>query len=186
MRRVGRPGITSEHTLYAHSSKLRKLGAKRFDEPPPGDSYSFGELAGKSRRARRLTIHFSGATEVTYEYAKGRWLRSQDGEPFVAESGQRIGVDNVIIEEHDLVFSETITDVAGNPSIEISDPTGQGRALLFRDGRVVRGRWIRESIESAVRFETRAGDVMTLKPGITWVELVPSGKGDVKGSFSFD
>jgi hypothetical protein len=84
------------------------------------------------------------------------------------------------------VFSKSIVDAAGNPSIEIADPTGSGRAVLFRDGRAIRGRWIRDSVEDAVRFETASGDPMVLKPGTTWVELVPSGKGDVKGSFSHE
>jgi hypothetical protein len=185
MRRIAREGVTSEHTLYADTARLRALGAKRFDDPPPEEVFDFGDAAGGSKRARRVTINFSGATEVTYDYKDGRWRRSQNGARFVSSSGQRIEVDNVLVEVHDVVFSKTIVDVAGNPSIEIADPTGTGRAVLFRDGRAYPGRWVRPSLEEAVGFETRAGDAMTLKPGTTWVELVPSGKGDVKGSFSY-
>jgi hypothetical protein len=186
MRRIPRAGVTSEHTLYANTAKLRKLGTKRFDDPPPGDSYDFGEPAGRARRARRVTIDFSGATQIVYDFEDGRWLRSQAGEPFMSSSGTQIAADNVLVEEHKVVFSKTIVDVAGNPSIEIADPTGSGRAVLFRDGRAVAGRWIRESIEASVRFETRSGDPMVLKPGTTWVELVPSDRGEVKGSFSYE
>jgi hypothetical protein len=102
------------------------------------------------------------------------------------ESGQQIAVDNVLIEEHEVNYSKTIVDVAGNPSIEIADPTGSGRAVLFRDGRVVKGRWVRPSLDSPVRFETRSGETMRFKPGTTWVELLPSDKGEVKGSFSYE
>jgi Protein of unknown function (DUF3048) N-terminal domain/Protein of unknown function (DUF3048) C-terminal domain len=186
MRRVPREGITAEHTLYAHSAKLRRLGAKEFDQPPPGDSFDFGELGDGGRRARDVTINFSGATEIGYTYADGKWMRSQNGNPFETESGEQIAVDNVLLEEHRVVFSRSIVDAAGNPSIEIADPTGSGRAVLFRDGRAIRGRWIRDSIEDAVRFETSSGDPMMLKPGTTWVELVPSDKGDVKGSFTYE
>jgi hypothetical protein len=186
MRRIPRAGMTAEHTLYASSSKLRRLGAKKFDSPPPGDSYDFGEVGNSSKRARNVTINFSGATEIQYEYTRGRWLRSQNGSPFETESGDQIAVDNVLIEEHRVVFSKSIVDAAGNPSIEIADPTGSGRAVLFRDGRAIRGRWIRDSVEDAVRFETTSGAALTLKPGTTWVELVPSDKGDVKGSFSYE
>jgi Protein of unknown function (DUF3048) N-terminal domain/Protein of unknown function (DUF3048) C-terminal domain len=186
MSRVPRAGITAEHTLYANSAKLRKLGAKKFDRAPPGDSYDFGDLGDATRRAGSVTINFSGATEIGYEYSRGRWLRSQNGNAFKTESGDQIAVDNVLIEEHRVVFSKSIVDAAGNPSIEIADPTGSGRAMLFRDGRAIKGRWIRDSIEDAVRFETTSGDAMTLKPGTTWVELVPSAKGDVKGSFSYE
>jgi Protein of unknown function (DUF3048) N-terminal domain/Protein of unknown function (DUF3048) C-terminal domain len=185
MRRIAREGVTSEHTLYADTAALRRLGSKKFDDSPPEGAFEFGDAAGASKRARRVTINFSGATQITYDYKGGRWLRSQNGARFMSSSGDRIGVDNVLVEVHEVVFSKTIVDVAGNPSVEIADPTGSGRAVLFRDGRAIRGRWVRPSIKEAVRFETRAGDAMTFKPGTIWVELVPSGKGDVKGSFSY-
>jgi hypothetical protein len=186
MRRIPRAGITAEHTLYANSAKLRKLASDEFDRPPPAESFDFGDLGDGGRRARSVTINFSGATEIGYTFADGKWLRTQNGSPFETESGKQIAVDNVLLEEHRVVFSRSIVDAAGNPSIEIADLTGSGRAVLFRDGRAVRGRWIRDSVEDAVRFETASGDPMVLKPGTTWVELVPSGKGDVKGSFSYE
>jgi hypothetical protein len=182
--RIAREGITSEHTLYAHSGRVRKAGARRFDEAPP-EPFEFGELEERGRRARRVTIDFSGATTVGYEWGEGGWLRSQDGEPFMAESGAQITVDNVLIEQHTVNFSDSIVDAAGNPSVEIEDVTGSGRAMLFRNGRAIAGRWSRDSVDGPVVFETRAGDRMVLAPGTTWVELVPNGKGDVKGSFSF-
>jgi Protein of unknown function (DUF3048) C-terminal domain len=128
----------------------------------------------------------SGALTVTYDYKRGRWYRSDDGEPFMSESGKQIAVDNVLIEEHEVNLSKTIVDVAGNPSVEIADVTGRGRAVLFRDGRAIRGRWVRKSQSDPVRFETPDGEVMQLSEGTTWIELVPSDKGDVKGSFSFE
>jgi pyrimidine operon attenuation protein/uracil phosphoribosyltransferase len=143
-------------------------------------------LDGDSKRARRVTIVFSGATTIGYEWRRGRWFRSQAEEPFMAESGRQIAVDNVLIEQHRVDFSNTIRDSAGNPSVEITDVTGSGKAVLFRDGRMVRGRWVRAAADDPVRFETRDGDAMVLHPGTTWIELVPSGKGDVKGSFSVE
>jgi hypothetical protein len=185
MQRVARPGISSEHTLYADSAKIRKIGAKKFDEAP-GDPFAFGDLPDGGRKASKITITFSGATTVGYDWKGGRWRRAQAGAPFVAEGGGQVAVDNVLIEEHEVNFSPTIVDVAGNPSVEIADVTGSGRAMLFRDGRAIAGRWTRESVDEPVVFETRTGEEMVLHPGSTWVELVPSATGDVKGSFSFE
>jgi hypothetical protein len=186
MQRVAREGITSEHTLYANSARIRRIGAKKFDDAPGDDPFLFGDVPEQAKRARTVTIEFSGATTVSYRWKGGRWARSQNGQPFVAESGRQVTVDNVLIEEHEVNLSKTIVDVAGNPSIEIADVTGSGRAVLFRDGVVIRGRWVRDSVEEPVRFETRTGEEMVLHPGTTWVELVPSGKGEVKGSFSYE
>jgi hypothetical protein len=57
--------------------------------------------------------------------------------------------------------------------------------VLFRDGRAIKGRWSRKKLTEPYHFATKSGDEMQLKPGCVWVELVPSNKGQVKGSFSF-
>jgi hypothetical protein len=185
MKRIARAGLTSEHTLYADTDGVRKVGAKKFSDPPSGDQYEAGELAGASKKATSVEINFSGATSVTYRFAKGRWLRSQNGSSFEDDSGNQIAVDNVLVEEHRVNLSESIVDAAGNPSVEIADETGSGRAVLFRDGRAIRGRWTRESVDGGVSFETKSGDRMVFAPGSIWIHLVPSDKGEVKGSFSF-
>lgn len=186
MRRVARAGISSEHTLYANTTALRKLGQKHFHQPPPDNIFKFGDLQqSSSKKARSITINFSSGNVAGYKWAHGRWQRTQGGSPMIAESGHQIAADNVLIEEHTVNFSKTITDVLGNPSTEIANVTGSGRAVLFRDGRAIKGRWSRKKVTDPVQLTTKSGDEMQLKPGTVWVELVPNDKGDVKGSFSF-
>lgn len=184
LSRVERPGISFEHTLYADTTAARKIGRKEWSDPPPDDMFDFGDLEGKSKKASEVTINFSAAGTLRYEWDGESWMRFEGDAPFMTEAGEQIGVDNVLIEEHEVNFS-TIVDVTGNPSVEIADETGSGRAVLFRDGRAIRGTWTRESADSAVLFETRAGDRMVFKEGSIWIHLVPSDEGELKGSFSF-
>ena len=184
--RVDRPGVSSEHTLYASTPKLRRIGARSYDEPPPDDVFSFGESPVKGRRARTVTVVFSAASTVVWQWSDGSWLRFEGSDPAMAESGEQLVATNVLIEEHDVDLSDDIVDSAGNPSVEISDVTGSGRAVLFRDGRAIAGRWVREELEGPVRFETRSGEEMVFAPGTLWIELVPSDRGEVKGSFSYE
>jgi hypothetical protein len=184
MQRIEREGLSLEHTLYANSVAVRKIGIKKFDEPPAEGIFSFGDWEGESKKASTITLNFGGASVITYEWAKGAWQRSQDDQPFLAESGDQIAVDNVLIEEHQVRASEVV-DVAGTPSIEIVDETGKGRAVLFRDGRAIPGKWSRETLADPVSFETRDGEEFVFAPGAIWIELVPSESGEVKGSFSY-
>ncbi len=186
LERIPREGLSLEHTLYAHTSPLRKLGRQTYDEPPAPE-LEFGDLEGKSEKASKILISFSGSRGVEYTWSEGTgWLRSQSDVAFMTESGEQLATDNVLIEEHEVDLSDTVVDVFGTPSPEIADVTGSGRALLFRDGRVIRGRWKREAADGPVRFVTKSGDVMVLAPGSTWIELVPSSVGEAKGSFSFE
>jgi len=184
MTRIPRTGISTEHTLYGDSAALRRLGRKSWSEPPPDDMFTFGELEGTSKRARSIDLTF-GQTEIRYEWDGDAWLRFDRGSPLVMDDGEQITVENVVIEEHTINLSQSIGDVTGAMSTEIADVTGSGRAFLFRDGRVIPGRWTRETEEGAVEFTTKDGDAMVLAPGNTWIELLPNQKGEVKGTFSF-
>lgn len=184
MTRVDRPGISSEHTLYADTLAVRKIGSRSFEETPPDDLFEFGDLQGTGRRARSVTLTFSAGAVVTYDWNGKRWSRSDGEQPLTNETGEQLQVDNVLIEEHTVNHSDQLGDVLGTPSPEIADVTGSGRAFLFRDGRMFAGRWTRESEEEPVRFETRGGDAFVFHPGTTWIELLPDKSGDVKGSFT--
>ncbi|MBA3432442.1 MAG: DUF3048 domain-containing protein [Actinobacteria bacterium] len=185
LRRIAREGVTTEHTLYADTGVLRKAGVKRYDKAPSGDLFEFGKLEGPTKKADTLSLHFTSSGEVGYEWTDGAYRRFERGEPFVNEAGDQISVDNVLIEEHEVNFSDKIVDVAGNPSTEIGDVTGTGRAVLFRNGRAVVGEWTRKSEEDPVTFSTRSGDAMVFEKGSIWIELLPSDSGDIKGSFSY-
>ncbi|MDQ4095302.1 MAG: DUF3048 domain-containing protein, partial [Actinomycetota bacterium] len=182
--RVPRDGLPAEHTLYGDVAQLREAGAKEYEDTPTEDLFKFGDLEGRARDARSITLNFPSVT-VTYEWDGDGWARSDNGQPHETEDGDQIVVDNVIIEEHTINNSE-IQDVTGAPSPEIEDVTGSGRAILFRDKKAIEGRWVRKSEKERVVFETDEGDEMVLAKGTTWIHLLPDNKGDVKGSFSYE
>ena len=183
MERIAREGVSMEHTLYVDTAALRKVGRKQFDELPPEDLRSFGELEAKGKPAKTITIEF-GAASVSYEWDGEKYLRFDEGQPLMSESGEQLFANNVVIEEHTINFSE-ITDVVGAASTEIADVTGSGRAVLFRDGKAIKGTWERETVDGPVKFLTKDGEEMVFAEGTTWIELVPNNKGEAKGSFDY-
>ena len=178
-------GNSFEYTLYANVDEVRKLGREQYDKPPPEGVYVFGDMPeGKFRKANDVELTFSGSSVVSYKYDAGRYYRYQNGEPFMSDSGDQIAVDNVLVELHAVNLSGP-TDVAGTAGTEIADVTGSGKALLFRDGRAITGTWVREALEDPVVFKDKNGETMILKPGTTWIHLLPNENGEVKGSFDF-
>ena len=182
MQRVERPGIATEHTLYGDSKALRRLGQRKFKDAPPDDLFTFGDAPDGGKKTKTIDINF-GNSILSFEWKDGAWYRSDDGQPLIMESGDQLGFDNVIIEEHTVNLSTEFADVLGTPSPVIDDVTGEGKAFLFRDGKMYTGVWIRDSEDDPVRFETKGGDPLVLKPGNTMIELLPNQKGEVKGSF---
>jgi hypothetical protein len=182
LRRISRPGITSEHTLYGNTETIRKVGSKKFDDAPQEGIFRFGDIPSGGEKATSVTLFFSQADPIVYKWSGSAWERSQHGEPFQVEGG-KISMDNVIVELHKINYSKKIVDPIGNPSIEIADPVGSGEALVFRDGKVFEATWSRRAVTDRVVYETEGGEEIALKEGSTWVALLPNSKGEVKGSF---
>lgn len=185
MRRIPRPGQSYEHTLYANTAALRKLGRKHYKKPPPNDLFEFGKLDANFRKVRRVTLTFQRVNVIHYRWKRGRWMRFQGSEPFLSDTGGQIGADNVVVLRYRVDFTTKNVDVAGNATPIIKKPFGSGKAFLFRDGRVIVGRWHRKSLSEPMRLKTKSGKAMVLRPGRTWIEVLPTKNGQVKGSLGF-
>ncbi|HEU4481307.1 MAG TPA: DUF3048 C-terminal domain-containing protein, partial [Actinomycetota bacterium] len=178
------PGVLEIHNLFANTERLRKLAVKGKVKAPKDDLFEFGDIPDGAKKARRITINFTASNTIEYRWKGGSWKRSEAGLPFMTNDGEQIAVPNVLIQEVQVNNSTRIFDVAGNPSPDIS-LTGKGRALLFRDGKVVKGTWSSKTEGAMPKLRTKAGDRFTFAEGPIWIELVPAPTGTVKGTLSF-
>jgi hypothetical protein len=179
------PGVLQVHNLFADTEKLRKTAEAENVKPPKDGVFTFEEdLEAKSKKARLVRVNFLSASTIEYRWKGGEWKRSEAGAPFMTVDGDQLSVPNVLIQEVDVNNSPTIRDSAGNASPDIA-LVGEGKALLFRGGRVVKGTWEIKKEGAPPVYRTKAGDEMPFAPGRIIIELVPSQKGSVKGTFSF-
>jgi hypothetical protein len=132
------------------------------------------EVASSSRRIGGVHIDFSSYSDVYWRWSSKRdeWLRSHGPLAHTLTDGNQVSATNVVAMKVKVGVG-SIVDAAGNPSPEVN-VTGKGRAYVFRDGRVIVGRWERPTLADVTRFVTRSGHEIALAPGTTWVELVPS------------
>lgn len=175
-------GSTSVHSVFADTEALRKLAPKT--RPPYPDAFPVGDLPSEAKAAKAVKINFEKENTIEYRWEKGGWARYEAGEKFMAKSGAQIAIPNLLIQEVLVDHSPGIVDIEGNPSPDIT-LKGSGRAVLFRDGKVVEGTWTFTRSSEPPTLKTKSGDEFTFADGPVWVELVPSKKGQVKGSFSF-
>ncbi len=92
-----------------------------------------------------------------------------------ALTGEQITADNVIIVFAHHIESDIVEDSTGgrrDMSIEIQ-VWGTGPALIFRDGQMYTGYWERWERNHMLTFNDGNQGQIPLKPGNTWIELVP-------------
>ncbi len=150
-----------------HNVRPRLVGLAFADEAPPDET----------RPAERIDVRYRATRVVwTYDAAQGVYARQADGMPHGDSNGEAvITAANVIIlhaEHSDTLVVESMNN--GQPvwSTQIA-VWGSNDAVLFRDGRRYDGVWVRTERENIFAFYTASGEVLPLKPGNTWVQVMP-------------
>jgi len=157
----------SPHNLYTSTKLLWK--AARSNQSPPDAVFTYAtELEAGSRRVSSVNLPFSSYSDVYWKWSRrdAAWLRSHGTVAHTLENGSRVAAANVVVMQVEV----TIPPGGLSPQVTL---TGSGKAYVFRDGRMVVGRWDRPTLGDVTTFMTRDGEEIPLAPGITWVELLP-------------
>jgi hypothetical protein len=161
------PGRLAPHNLYARTATLWGRAAP---VPPPLLFTYTGRAAPPptGEPVRAVTVGFTPPYDVTYTYnaASQDWTRRYGTVAQRAASGRLITPTNVII--------EFVTYPAPADAQLLGTAPDQA-AWVLTDGRLVEGRWAKPSPATPTRFTDRSGAPIALRPGSTWVELLPVG-----------
>jgi len=183
-------GRSAPHNLVSSTAELYRAAASARATPartmvgfgellePPQPSPSPSVSPSPSPPAlwpagRRARIPFAGEAWTAvwrWHAASGTYARSHGSTPHRAPNGKRITAANVIVMR---VRTQSTSEGAarhGTPELRL---TGSGPAVLLRDGVRITGTWSRARLSSPTRFTDASGRAFVLKPGTTWVELIP-------------
>lgn len=131
------------------------------DSPPPGGEPAEG-----------ATLRFSPRTSVTWTRDGDGWVRDHNGERHRDAGGEPLRADTVVVARVDVTPGDRV-DAGGFPTVAI-DVTGEGEALILRDGQSFDGRWAKASAGDQFAWRDAAGQPLPVAPGRTWIELVPT------------
>lgn len=122
------------------------------------------ESAGE--RVDKVEFSYNGSDcEFTYDAESNKYVRTVDGAEYIDhETGKPIKVSNVLVQ---MVRSVEV-DSKGRLRI---DMCAGGDALLFTNGKVVKGTWSREDLDSRTIFVDAEGNQFRLSRGKSWVEV---------------
>ncbi len=167
------PNRVAPHDVFSTTSALWKAAKSKDGAPEAVFTYA-DDLAVKARKVAAVHLGFSSYSDVNWTWSKkqGAWVRAHGTVPHTLVDGSQVQTTNIVVQVVDVTAGHII-DPAGNPSPDV-DVTGSGKAYVFRDGRMIVGRWERPKDRDVTTFVTKAGETIPLAPGTTWVELLPS------------
>ena len=174
----GAKGIARDSSRSAPYNLFADLGTiageAEIDEARPDDYLPWGDAKDlpKGQPAKTVAASFGGGHTTNWTF---------DGKGYVnqntyAAQGDEFPADTVLVLRVQ-VGDAGYRDPAGNPVPE-TKLTGKGEAMIFHDGRLVRGTWSKDGLDAPLKLSTKAGDLV-VPVGHTWIELVPAANGDV-------
>lgn len=172
--------IPMPHNLFANLEALWELAETGGNgQKPDLQGMAFhpelqGEPTGSGIYAQiRYKTTF---VEWHYDPETSRYYRSSDGQRHLdANTEEQVSAANVVI----VYAGHYLTDIIESQFNDVIHWSAQitvwpeGDAVILRDGVRYEGRWLRPSRDELIWFETNEGELIYLKPGNTWIQLVP-------------
>ena len=192
-QRLGRP-VATEHTMYSTTQKLWDIGTKRgfaavdekdgkwgtgfvswiFKDP----AANLASVTGSASGGAKVNVEFwSGYSSysVTWDFdpATNLYKRSNGGEPHLdLNNKQQLTAKNIVVQ---FERESNANDGYENNAHLLYGTTGQGRALIFQDGKVISGKWSKASRTARTKYTDDKGSEIKFNKGLIWIETVPEG-----------
>ncbi len=161
---------------YNRLVDLQTLASTAPDSAAPGPYFDWtpagAEDEGPERTpASRASVRFSPSSTTTWTLRDGTWIRTN------GHATKEFRANNLVVMFADVVDAGYL-DPSGSrvPETKVK---GKGRAVILTADGAVEGTWTKPGVSDTVTFKTKDGAPVTIKPGKTWIELVPNDGGTV-------
>ncbi len=173
--------IVIPHNMFVNVAALWGLAAEEGHAQRPnltGMAFHPDPPDGSTGSGLSVDVRYR-ATRVRWEYdaSTGVYRRFADGQPHLdANTNEQVTAANVIVVYAGHYLTDIVESVfEGNVSWSIQITVWpEGEAIIFRDGQRYDGRWVRAVREDLMSFQTNDGAVFYLRPGNTWIQLMPT------------
>jgi hypothetical protein len=171
--------IPVPHNMFTNPAALWELAERQGHAQRPdlrGLAFHPDAPEGSSGPAQAIDLRYR-ATRIrwVYDEESGLYRRFADGQGhYDSNTNQQVTSANIIImyAEHtptEIIESQWENSISWSTQIAV---WGEGDAILFRDGQRYDGRWVRTVREEIIALRTNGGEILYLKPGNTWFQIV--------------
>jgi hypothetical protein len=174
------------HNAYTSTAALRSMASKRGGAATldPGIyRRTFIDESPIEARGKSQTIRVPYRTNVpsyVYEPKSNLYFRLVDGRPQSDPAdGKRVTTRNLVV-----LFQRYWIDTKIEPghSRPVIATVGEGAAWIFREGKLTKGKWVKDSVGAPTRLLDANGSEIPLVRGKTFVQIVPTGTKVTVGS----
>ena len=145
---------------------------------PPQPLFTYSSTAPTGSAVSTLNINYSSTSNVTWRYSPSirAFQRFYNGTtPDRLENGTQNTVANVVVQYVQITYGPWVENSQGGLEVRADlYPDASGDAVVYRDGVAVPGTWHRSTLGSPTEFIDRSDKRIPLRPGTTWVEIVPN------------
>ncbi len=167
------PGRYAPYDTYISAASGWGLEPDDTTPPTPLFTYSSTTTAGVATGSVHIPFTATNNTLWTWSASSGRWLLSYSGRPATVSGGGQIATTNIVVQTVRVTYGPWLENSEGGLEVQ-SQMTGSGPVLVLRDGVALTGTWKRAALGDPTTLTASDGSTIALKPGQTWVEIVPS------------
>ena len=149
--------------------------------PPAGPIWEFGPMPDSAQEVTSVAMDFRGNI-VTWDWHPviSSWRRTAYGEESKTRNQEgrefRIRVP-VLVALYVEQYTASPPPGVGGTTLPSSQVTGEGKAFVFADRKVVEGTWTRETDTDWFTLTDSTGEILMVPPGKVWISLVPNSTG---------
>ncbi len=176
------------HNLHGYPDKFNKQARPRH-APDAEFHFAYPEnlntAAQSGKKTDWIDIYLSPWAKPNWKWnnKKGEWLRWDSTAKHVTADGTQIHADNIIVLNVEVKFTSHVKNGISVPETLVAGKHGKG--WVAADNKYVQVRWSKKNRTSPFVLTTLDGDPVFLKPGQTWVELVPRKGHSYTGKVNF-
>ncbi len=184
-QRLGHP-VATEHTMYSTTQKLWEVGAKRGWVATDSAGirwekgftpWKFKDEKGGGTTAKINVAFWENQSEYSvdwnYDSASNTYKRQNGGDAHMdLNNNQQLAPKTIIVQFEK--ESRANDGYPGNVHL-LYGTTGTGKALIFQDGQVTEGKWVKPSRTARSKYTDSSGKEIELNKGQIWIQTVPEG-----------
>lgn len=165
------------HNLHGTLTTLAAQAKGSSSAPEPEFQFAypseFNSAAVFGKPTTNIRLRFSGSAEPSWKWStKGEnWVRYERSDVDKTYEGNVITADNILVLRVKVQYTSHIRNGLSVPETLVAGRSGSG--YYAADGRYIPISWSKSS-RTAPFVITYEGNEILLKPGNTWVELLPS------------